>query len=67
MLFCCDFGMSGETCGGNLWAGANVIPGGPRIQNKNGKLFEELLNRNPNLSVVNKLPQCKGLIYWTFL
>ena len=47
---------------GNLWAGGNVIPGDPRIQNKNGKLFEDFLIRNPNLSVVNKLPQCKGLI-----
>ena len=47
---------------GNLWAGNNVLPGDPRPQNRNGKLFEEFLERNPNLSIVNALPQCQGLI-----
>ena len=47
---------------GNLWAGSKIIPGDPRKQNNNGKLFEDFLTRNPNLSVVNALPQCKGLI-----
>jgi hypothetical protein len=47
---------------GNLWAGDKVIPGDPRPQNKNGKLFVEFLERNPNLTVVNSLPQCQGLI-----
>ena len=47
---------------GNLWAGENIIPGDPRQQNRNGKLFEEFLGRNPHLSVVNSLPLCKGLI-----
>ena len=49
-------------CDGNLWAGNQIIPGDPRPQNKNGKLFEEFLKRNSNLTVVNGLPQCKGLI-----
>ena len=49
-------------CDGNLWAGSSVIPGDVRPQNKNGKLFEEFLKRNPSLSVVNTLPQCQGLI-----
>ena len=49
-------------CDGNLWAGNQVIPGDPRPQNKNGKLFEEFLKRNSNLTVVNGLPQCQGLI-----
>ena len=31
---------------GNLWAGPEFIPGDPRQQNKNGKLFQEFLNRN---------------------
>ena len=47
---------------GNLWAGPQIIPGDPRKQNSNGKLFQECLARNPNLTVVNALPQCKGLI-----
>ena len=47
---------------GNLWAGKNIIPGDPRPQNKNGKLFQEFLERNPQLSVVNALPLCKGLV-----
>ena len=47
---------------GNLWAGEKIIPGDPRPQNRNGKLFEEFLTRNPHLSVVNALPLCKGLI-----
>ena len=45
-----------------MWAGSDIIPGDPRKQNKNGKMFEEFLKRNPNLTVVNSLPQCKGLI-----
>ena len=47
---------------GNLWAGPGVIPGDPRQQNQNGKLFQEFLNRNPNLTVVNSLPICEGLV-----
>ena len=49
-------------CDGNLWAGSSIIPGDPREQNKNGKIFEEFLARNPNLIVVNSLPLCKGKI-----
>ena len=47
---------------GNLWAGSEIIPGDPREQNKNGKLFQDFLSRNPNLIVVNALPICEGLI-----
>ena len=47
---------------GNLWAGKNLIPGDPRAQNKNGKLLEDFLKRNKNLTIVNGLSQCKGLI-----
>ena len=28
---------------GNLWAGPKIIPGDPRLQNCNGKLFEQFL------------------------
>ena len=47
---------------GNLWAGSEIIPGDPRKQNKNGKKFQNFLENNPNLTVVNSLPLCKGLI-----
>ena len=47
---------------GNLWAGSKILPGDPRIQNKNGKLFAEFLLRNPNLTVVNSLSKCQVLI-----
>ena len=47
---------------GNLWAGSGIIPGDPRNQNKNGKLFQEFLSRHPNLTVVNALTLCQGLI-----
>ena len=47
---------------GNLWAGSGIIPGDPRPQNKNGKLFQDLLARHPNLSVANALPLCEGTI-----
>ena len=33
-----------------------------RPQNKNRKLFQEFLERNPQLTVVNALPLCKGLV-----
>ena len=47
---------------GNLWAGGEIIPGDPRPHNRNGKLFQEFLERHPHLSVANALPQCEGLI-----
>ena len=47
---------------GNLWAGPNLVPGDPRPQNQNGKLFMDFLSRHPNLTVVNSLPICEGLI-----
>ena len=47
---------------GNLWAGSQIIPNDPRPQNRNGKFFENFLKRNPNLTVVNALDLCDGLI-----
>ena len=47
---------------GNLWAGEDLVPGDPRPQNRNGRLFKEFLNRHPHLSIVNALPVCQGLI-----
>ena len=46
---------------GNLWAGPKLIPGDPRRQNRNGKLFEKFLLQN-DLTVVNSLQLCEGLI-----
>ena len=46
----------------NCWAGQEIIPGDPNIQNSNGKLLEYFLSRHPNLTVVNSLQLCKGLI-----
>ena len=39
----------------NVWAGPNLIPGDPNPQNSNGKLFEEFMDRNPHLYLVNSL------------
>ena len=47
---------------GNLWAGPDKIPGDPNRQNKNGKLFAELLEKFPHLTVANSLSKCKGVI-----
>ena len=47
---------------GNLWAGKTIIPGDPNIQNGNGKIFENFLQRNLHLSVINALPICQGKI-----
>ena len=47
---------------GNFWAGSNLIPGDPNIQNCNGKLFEQFMQRNAHLSCVNSLQLCEGLI-----
>ena len=47
---------------GNLWAGKDIIPGDPRPQNRNGRLFQDFLKRHPHLRVVNDLPLCDGLI-----
>ena len=47
---------------GNLWAGKEIIPNDPKQQNRNGRLFEGFLKRNPHLSVVNSLDLCEGLI-----
>ena len=46
---------------GNLWAGKKIIPNDPHKQNQNGKYFEMFLKHN-NLSVVNSLNLCEGLI-----
>ena len=46
----------------NAWAGDGLIPNDPNNQNNNGKLLQMFLNRNKNLTLVNSLPLCEGLI-----
>ena len=45
----------------NSWLGSDIIPNDPRYQNNNGKRFNHFLKSN-NLTVVNALTLCKGLI-----
>ena len=47
---------------GNLWAGAEIIEGDPKIQNRNGKMLQDFLDRNQHLNVTNALPKCEGKI-----
>ena len=47
---------------GNLHAGPQLLKQDPNPQNKNGKIFINFLERNPNLTVVNTLDICEGLI-----
>ena len=46
----------------NVWAGPGLIPGDPNVQNYNGKMFEEFMKRNSNLTLVNSQQLCEGLI-----
>ena len=45
-----------------MWAGPGLIPGDPNLQNNNGKMFAEFMNRNSNLTLVNSQQVCEGLI-----
>ena len=47
---------------GNLWTGSNIIKNDPNKQNQNGKIFENFLQKNSHLSVVNALSVCEGKI-----
>ena len=47
---------------GNICAGNNIINDDPNQQNQNGKLFQEFLNLNTHITVINVLPICKGKI-----
>ena len=46
----------------NSWAGCALIPNDPNEQNANGKLLEMFLQRNQNITIVNALQICEGLI-----
>ena len=47
---------------GNLWAGPEVVKNDPNPCNSNGKLFIDFLKKFPQLTVVNSLDLCQGLI-----
>ena len=46
----------------NAWAGDSIIPKDPNRQNNNGKRLEMFLKRNKNITLVNSLPLCEGLV-----
>ena len=46
----------------SAWAGNQIIPGDPNPQNSNGKLLKMFLGRNKNITLVNSLPLCDGLV-----
>ena len=46
----------------NLWAGKGIIKSEPRKQNQKGKYFENLLLKNPHISIVNALELFKGTL-----
>ena len=46
----------------NCWAGSELIPNDPNIQNSNGRLLSLFLKRNKGIQIVNALPICEGLI-----
>ena len=47
---------------GNLWAVPELIPGDPNQINNNGRMLKKFLEKYPNLSIVNSMNICKGLI-----
>lgn len=46
----------------NSWLGSDMMPNDPHPQNRNGKLFQNFLARNPNLTVLNANKLCQGAI-----
>ena len=46
----------------NARLGPEKLPNDPNPSNENGRLFSDFLNRHPQLSVVNSLAICEGLI-----
>ena len=47
---------------GNAHLGPNIIKGDHNKRNSNGTLFNEFLESNPAITVVNSLELCEGLI-----
>ena len=47
---------------GNLHCGEKIVPGDPNPQNHNGRLFEQFLEKNPELKLMNGTVKCQGVI-----
>ena len=47
---------------GNCHLGPSIIPEDLNVQNGNGKLFCEFIERNPHLTIINSLTICEGKI-----
>ena len=47
----------------NSWLGNNIIPNDPNKEsNSNGKIFQNFLKRNKNITLVNSMSICEGVI-----
>ena len=46
----------------NVHGGPKVVKNDPNVQNTNGKLFEQFLDRNQYLTVANNINICEGVI-----
>ena len=46
----------------NCWLGSNIIPNDPHDQNRNGKLFQNFLEHNQHLFLLNIHDLCEGII-----
>ena len=50
------------TMDGNAWLGDKIIKDDPHKQNKNGEMLQHFLQRNPNLTLLNREKFCQGVI-----
>ena len=46
----------------NSWLGYYFLCSDPNPQNENGKIFEDFLERNKNMTLLNSHPSCQGFI-----
>ena len=46
----------------NSWLGPALVKNDPHTQNKNGKMFQDFMLRNPKLTLLNSESFCQGLI-----
>ena len=46
----------------NSWLGYDYLCSDPNPQNENGKIFEDFLERNKNMTLLNSHPSCQGFI-----
>lgn len=46
----------------NAWVGSDVIPGDTNKRNSSGEILNEFLKRNPDITVLNGLSNCEGVI-----